>query len=142
MNNNMDKDVLISLKGISGQSGGEPMEFITEGKYSRIGDVYYVSYQESRMTGMDGTTTTLEIDKDSVTMRRKGSVNTSFMFKKGQKSVSHYSTEYGVFTINIVARDLDIRVDDNGGELEIIYEMDAFDNKGSRNNFSMKIREV
>jgi uncharacterized beta-barrel protein YwiB (DUF1934 family) len=138
----MKKDVIISVKGTVDSGGDNAIELVTEGKYTKKGENYFISYNESDMTGMEGTVTTLEIAKDSVILTREGSVNTSFIFRKGESNVSHYATEFGIFTIGIRARDISINVDDMGGELDINYEMDTFDSRGSRNNFHMTIREA
>ena len=62
----MNKEVLISFKGT--QNNGEErdkIELYTEGKFYKKGDHYYISYAESELTGMEGTTTTLKVDKKS-----------------------------------------------------------------------------
>lgn len=140
----MKKDVIISVKGsqISEDSDENVMELITEGKYYKKGDTYFITYKESEVTGMKGTTTTLKVVDNMVTLMRFGSVNSQFVFQRGQKHVSYYDTEYGAFTISVYTNQMEIKVDDNGGEIRVGYELEIDNNKTGENDFHMFIREA
>lgn len=140
----MDKDVIISVKGTQTYSNQETneLELITEGKYCKDGDAYLITYNESEVTGMEGTTTTLKVADGVITLTRCGSINSIFMFQRGQKHISYYDTEYGSFTIGVVTNDMDINVNDNGGEIRVDYQLE-FDNiKSGNSDFHMLIREA
>lgn len=140
----MNKNVIISLKGTQTSDSKERdvLELITEGKYYKKGHTYYITYKESEVTGMEGTTTTLKVDNGVITLMRFGSVNSQFIFQKGQKHVCHYDTEYGTFTIGVYANEVDINVDDNGGEIKVDYQLEFGNNKSGINDFYMLIREA
>jgi uncharacterized beta-barrel protein YwiB (DUF1934 family) len=140
----MDKDVIISLKGSQTNSNKETsvLELVTEGKYYKVGETYLITYDESEMTGMEGTTTTLKVSDGVVTLSRSGSINSIFMFQQGQKHLSHYDTEYGSFTIGVVTNEMNIDVDDSGGEISVDYQLEFDNNKYGYNDFHMLIREV
>lgn len=140
----MDKNVIISVKGMQVSDDSEPniMELITEGKYYSQDGAYYVTYNESEVTGMSGTTTTLKVADGIVTLMRFGSVNSHFVFQRGQKHVSYYDTEHGAFTIAVIANEVDICVDDNGGEIRVGYQLEVDNNKTGENDFHMLIREA
>jgi len=140
----MDKDVIISVKGAQNDGGGsgETLELITEGKYYKEGDAYCVTYNESEVTGMEGTTTTLRIDGETVTLIRVGSVNSQFVFRKGLRHICHYDTEYGAFTIGVYTKRVNVDVDDHGGEIQVDYELEIGNNKSGTNDFYMFIREA
>jgi uncharacterized beta-barrel protein YwiB (DUF1934 family) len=140
----MNKNVIISVKGIQTSPNNDKniLELVTEGKYYKKGDAYYVTYKESEVTGMEGTTTTLKISDGVVTLMRFGSVNTQFIFEQGQKHVSYYDTKYGTFTIMVTARTVSIDVDDSGGEIKVDYKLEIDDNKTGENDLHMLIREV
>jgi len=120
----------------------ENLELVTEGKYYKKGSTYYITYKESQVTGMEGTTTTLKISDGEVTILRFGTVNSQMVFKKGQKSYSYYDTVYGAFTIAIFSNEVDINVDDNGGEIRVDYTLEIDNNTLGKNNFYMNIRET
>jgi uncharacterized beta-barrel protein YwiB (DUF1934 family) len=140
----MQKNVIISLMGTqaSEDMDDSKLELVTEGRYYKKGDTYYVTYKESEVTGMEGTTTTLKVDKDVITLMRFGSINTQFIFEQGQKHVSHYDTNFGAFTIGVLTHDMNVRMDDNGGEIWVDYALEIDNNKTGGNDFHMLIREA
>jgi len=58
----VNKNVIISVKGVQTSENNDKnvLELVTEGKYYKKGNAYYVTYKESEVTGMEGTTTTLK----------------------------------------------------------------------------------
>jgi len=140
----MDKNVIISVKGVQTAEDRETnvLELVTEGKYYKKDDAYYVTYNESEVTGMNGTTTTLKIAGGIVTLMRSGSVNSHFIFQQGQKHVSYYDTEHGAFTIGVLASEVDVRMDDNGGEIRVGYQLEIDNSRSGENDFYMSVREA
>ena len=140
----MNKNVIISVKGtqVSPDNDTNMLELVTEGKYYKKGDSYYVTYKESEVTGMDGTTTTLKVADGKVTLMRFGAVNSQFIFEEGQKHMSYYDTAYGAFTIGVLANKVDIDVNDRGGEIWVDYQLEIDNNKSGENDFYMLIREA
>jgi uncharacterized beta-barrel protein YwiB (DUF1934 family) len=140
----MNKNVIISVKGIQSSTGKDSnkLELITEGKYYRKGADYFITYKESQVTGMDGTTTTLKVSDGVITLMRFGSVNTQFIFEKGQKHMSYYDTVYGTFTVSVVANQVNINMDDAGGEIRVDYDIEIDNNKTGENDLHLFIREA
>ena len=60
----MEKEVVISVKGIQTYEGTAPdaVELVTKGRMAQEGESYTLSYQESELTGLEGTRTTLRIE--------------------------------------------------------------------------------
>ena len=139
----MYKNIIVSLIGLQINEGMEPdiMELVTEGTYSKNGDSHYISYQERETTGMDGTTTTIEASGDILTLVRNGSVNTQFIFEQGKKHLSYYDTGNGAFTIDIMARNVEIDIGEHSGNIRIGYEMAVNDGRRVFNDVIMEIRE-
>lgn len=140
----MNKNVIISVKGTQSSPDSDPniLELVTEGKYYKKGESYFVTYRESEMTGMEGTTTTLKVSDGKVTLMRFGSVNSQFIFEEGQKHMSYYDTAYGAFTIGVLASKVDIDVNDEGGEIWVDYQLEIDNNNSGENDFYMLIREA
>ncbi len=140
----MSKNVIINVKGIQTdlEKDENTLELITEGKYYQKGNNYYITYKESEVTGMLGTTTTLKVGDGVVTLMRFGKVNSQFVFQKGQKHISSYETEYGIFTIGVYANNVDIKIDDKGGEIRVGYQVEIDNHSAGRNDFYMQIREA
>lgn len=131
------KNVIISLKGFNNEK--QQLEFITEGKLFSKENYYYVTYQESEMTGMEGTTTTVKIKDKEVSLIRHGSVTSNFIFQEGISNTSLYKTE---FTIAITAKKIDVNMSETGGVIEMDYLLELLDGNNSNNKFYMTIKEV
>jgi uncharacterized beta-barrel protein YwiB (DUF1934 family) len=140
----LSKQVIIVVKGAQTYEGRESdgLELVTEGKYYKKGDAYFITYKESEVTGMDGTTTTLKVMNGIVTLMRFGSVNSHFIFERGQKYLSYYETPNGTFTVGVLANDVNINIGDNGGEIHIGYELEIDNTITGENEFQMFIREA
>lgn len=140
----MNKNVIINVKSTQTDidNDASTLELITEGKYYQKGSNYYISYKESEVTGMLGTTTTLKVEDGVVTLMRFGKVNSQFVFQKGQKHISAYETEYGNFTIGVYANNVDININDAGGEIRVGYRIEIDNQSTGRNDFYMFIREA
>lgn len=140
----MDKSVIISVVGNQNTENGDSniLELITEGRYYKEDDAYFITYNESEVTGLEGTTTTIKIVDDIVTLMRVGSVNSQFVFQKGRRHISYYDTLQGAFTIGVFANSVDVKMDDNGGEISVDYQIEIDNNKTGYNDFCMSIREA
>jgi uncharacterized beta-barrel protein YwiB (DUF1934 family) len=140
----MSQNVIINVKGIQTDidNDSNTLELITEGKYYQKGNNYYITYKESEVTGMVGTTTTLKVGDGIVSLMRFGKVNSQFVFQKGQKHISSYETEFGNFTIGVFANNVDININDAGGEIRVGYQIEIDNLSTGRNDFYMLIREA
>lgn len=149
----MDKDVLITVKGTQiSQMEDEnnedrpeypnEVELVTEGKYFKEENSYYVIYNESEMTGFEGTTTTLKIADGVVVLRRSGTVNSQIVFQEGHKHISYYDTAEGAFTIGVYANKVNINIDENGGKIFIDYLLEIDEKSTIKRDFCIVIKEV
>ncbi len=140
----MNKEVLISFVGT--QDDGEDcekIELFTEGKLYEKGGNFFVSYAESSLTGMEGTTTTLKVDRENniITMMRFGSNSTHLIFEKGKKHICCYETGYGALSVGVLAEYVDIELDETGGRLAARYSIDVNNRLLGNNDFDIKIKE-
>ncbi|MDP4180144.1 MAG: DUF1934 domain-containing protein [Bacillota bacterium] len=140
----MKKYVIISVKGTQTSNNLDTniLELVTEGKYYKKGNAYFITYKESEVTGMEGTTTTLKISDGVVTLMRFGAVNSQFIFEQGQKHLSYYDTTYGTFTVGVYANEVEVKVNDEGGEIKVDYQLEIDNNKSGENDFHVFIREA
>ena len=88
----MEKDVIISIRGTQDYSGTDPdtMELVTEGKLAVQDGALCLSYEESELTGMEGTTTVFQVEPEKVTLLRLGSVQSEMVFEEGRRHMSLY----------------------------------------------------
>ncbi len=77
------------------------IELVTPGRrYSKNG-VYYITYQETEISGMAGATTLLKIYNDHVILVRLGAVEQRQEFRVGKSSLSSYVTAYGTLAMSV-----------------------------------------
>ena len=109
----MDNNVIISIKGMQSLDGAEneTVELVTEGTLIRDGDgEYTISYQESEVTGMEGTLTTFQIERGRVTLLRIGEFNSQMVFEQGRRHLSMYDTPYGALSVGVNTRRMRCRI--------------------------------
>ena len=79
--------VLLSIRGEQYFDGMEPdiTELMTEGTMELMPEGVAFSYEESALTGMEGTTTTFETRGRQVILTRSGAVNSQMIFEEGRQ---------------------------------------------------------
>ena len=138
------KDVWISFHSVNGYDDEEPdsLEFFTDGQYLFQDPVACLSYQESDVTGLEGTRTSVTILPDQVVVDRAGTVQSRMIFKEGSKSSFLYSTPFGQATMGVDTRSIRQSVDEHGGRVEIDYVVDMEHAVVARNKFSITIQQM
>lgn len=140
----MEKDVVISIKGTQRYDNNDPdvIELVTQGRLSREGESYTLSYQESELTGLEGTLTTIQVDGEQVTLMRVGEFTSQMVFQEGRRHLSMYNTPYGAMAIGVNTRHLLAELNDQGGDIEIDYSIEIDHALAGRSVFQIKIKEA
>lgn len=140
----MDKEVVISIKGIQKYEGALPdvVELVTEGRLAREGSSYTLSYQESELTGLEGTLTTIQVDGEQVTLLRVGEFNSQLVFQEGRRHLSVYNTPYGAMSVGVHTRHLLAELSDQGGDIEVDYSIEVDHALAGRNIFRINVKEA
>ena len=139
----MEKNVIISIKGVQRLEDADPdtMELVTEGRLEQDGNSYTLSYQESELTGLEGTTTTFRIAPDRITLRREGTLNSEMIFQEGQKHVSLYETPYGGLMLGVNTHRAKADLGTAGGRLSIRYALEVDSQPIGENSFEIQVTE-
>ncbi len=140
----MEKDVIISILGKQLYDGSEQdsMELVTEGKLVQEEESLRLSYEESELTGMVGTTTLFQVEPRRVTLLRIGAVSSEMVFEQGKRHTSLYNTPYGSMEVGIKARKLNSTLTMQGGKLEIDYDIEIDHRLAGQNLFRIEVREA
>ena len=136
----MEKSAVISIRSFSDLDKDEVIEVVTPGKFHLGESEFKAVYEESEISGMDGTTTTLVIKDDVLVLEREGSTSTRMEFKKGEDVISLYNTPYGMMNINISTKELDIDMDEDGGVIYTKYVLGLEGQPGITTDLKVKIR--
>jgi uncharacterized beta-barrel protein YwiB (DUF1934 family) len=120
----MKKKAIISVLSKQGNSKDDnDIEVVTPGEFYKKDDCYYAVYNETKISGMEGTTTTMKIYPKTFSLIRMGTTATKMDFKENSENLVLYNTPYGILELKIETKDLKINVDDEGGEVSIDYNM-------------------
>ena len=140
----MLKDVLISIRSVQdyGGSGEDSMEFVTDGYYFYDDGVGCLSYQESEVTGMEGTRTSVMVGPDQVVVDRDGTVNSRIVFREGLKNSFLYRTPWGNATFGLDTRKIRQDFGETGGKMEIDYVLDMEHAVVTRNLFQITVDQT
>lgn len=125
---NLREDHIIRIKSSIEQDGEvNRIELMTRGHFTRRGNSFYISYQETETTGYEGCTTTLKVSDDSskVTMLRYGTANTQLTIERGRRHVCHYETNYGSMTMGVTADEIACKLTEKGGTVAFSYLLDG-----------------
>ena len=139
----MENNVIISIQGKQSfeAQDDDTIELVTEGCLEPDGDDgYTLSYQESELTGLEGTLTTFQIERDRVTLLRVGEVNSQMVFEEGRQHTSLYETPFGELSVDIQTSSLRHNLSERGGGMEIRYSIAVEHTVTGRNCFKIQVR--
>jgi len=119
------KDVLVKLKGTQETEDGEKnkIELVTEGKFYEKNNSYYLIYDESEISGLENSTTSLKIKQDEISMKRFGDNNSKMEFKKNYKYTTLYSTMYGNLDMEVSTQKIQVEIKEGRGKISLKYKL-------------------
>ena len=134
--------VLLSIRGEQYFDGIDPdaTELMTEGSMVLTGDGMVLTYEESQLTGMEGTTTTFEVKGSRVILTRTGKVNSQMVFEEGRQHTSLYETPFGELSVDIQTSVLKHNLTERGGVMEIKYSIAVEHTVTGRNCFKIRVK--
>ena len=142
----MIKDVWISISNrqsdAQAQSEEETLMFDTAGHYYFNDGIGVLSYQESELTGLEGTQTSVMVMPNQVVVDRDGTLAGRMIFKEGCKDSFPYHTPYGQMMMGIDTRRIRHNFNENGGDVEIDYITDLAHAYVTKNKFRISVKEM
>ena len=136
----MSKKAIISICSTQDIREKEKIEVVTVGEFSINGDEFIATYDETEISGMEGTKTTLKIKGDKVVLHREGTTSTKMEFQKDNTQVALYNTPYGMLELKTSTKELDLDVNEKGGNISIKYHLIAGGQEPIKTNLDMKIK--
>ena len=134
--------VILTVRGEQYYDGVDPdaTELMTEGTLEMTEDGLRFWYEESELTGMEGTTTSFEVKGPRVTLSRAGKVNSQMVFEEGMQHTSMYETPFGELTVDIQTSSLKHNLSERGGVMEIRYSIAVEHVVTGRNCFKIRVK--
>ena len=134
--------VVLTIRGEQYYDDMEPdgTELITEGTMEVEEGRILLSYEETELTGMQGTTTCFVVEDKRVTLVRSGSVNSQMVFEEGRQHTSLYETPFGEMAVDIQTAKLLHNLNERGGLMEIKYSIAVEHTVTGRNRFKIRVK--
>lgn len=138
----MKKDVIIQIHSSQEFDGCDPdkISLLTEGVFYKKKDKYYIIYEESPLSGLGQSKTTLKIEQDIITLIRSGENPTHLIFQEGEHHIGLYNTIAGAYTLGVKTRKLANAIDDAGGFIELEYDVELNYQTTGHNKFKLEIK--
>ena len=136
------RPVLLTIRSEQLFEGQEPdsIELMTEGTMETTEEGFRLSYQETELTGMEGTTTAFEIKGSQVILTRSGTVSSQMVFEEGKQHTSLYETPFGELSVDIQTSRLRHTLSERGGLLDLRYSIAIEHAVTGRNAFKIRVR--
>ena len=134
--------VVLSIRGEQSFDGTDPdaTELMTEGTLELTEAGLRLRYQETELTGMEGTSTTFEVRGPQVILTRTGKINSQMVFEEGRQHTSLYETPFGELTVDIQTGRLRHNLSERGGLLEIQYSIAVEHTVTGKNSFKIRVK--
>lgn len=122
----MKQTVLLSIRGKQSYPGQDPevIELVTEGTMTSVLNGWEISYEESDLTGLTGTTTTFLVEPGCITLTRKGPLSSQMVFREGVYHESLYQMAFGAMMISVCASRVDFEITGQGGVIDLVYAIE------------------
>lgn len=125
------------------EDDGGKIELYSEGELIVDGKRAVISYDESELTGMEGSRTEVGFDLDRpglITMMRSGSVSTVLVFERGERHICTYQTEFMPFEICVNTKDVKNTLLEDG-RIYLDYIVEIRGAQAERTVFTVEIGE-
>ena len=121
----MERNIRLRIFSTQQYTGeeAEHTEFFTEGHMRKDNDTWLLSYEETALTGLPGTTTTFAVTPEKITLTRTGALRSQMEFALGQEHHSLYDMGFGTLMIAVRPTQMQISLCEDGGFFEVIYAL-------------------
>lgn len=130
MTNTKNKRAVVHVTGMQfsrgdATDGEDRIETITPGSFQKIGEYYYIKYEEMQEGFTEATDVLLKVKPGHLEMTKKGLVNVHMVIAAGQSDQTSYTTPFGNFLFGLHGKRVTVAEDEKGLHVSASYRMDA-----------------
>ncbi len=103
----------------------ETIESMIQGSCKKIGDVYYIKYEELQEGFTEKTDVLLKAKPGYLEMIKKGLINVHMIIAAGETHQTNYTTPFGDLLFTIRGKNVAVSEDEEGVRLRARYSMDV-----------------
>lgn len=121
-----EKKVMIACTSLQRDEEGRTEKIVLEtpGVYGKTKTYSYVKYEETSLSGLAGTTTTIRMYKDYATLSRTGAFLQETVFRPGTVERSSYMTPMGPVEMITTAHQVENSINKGNGRLRLVFEVE------------------
>ena len=127
-----------------GIESNEPTEMLIEGRLLKGNERVELVYEESELSGMEGSVTSVGFDRSNpglISMMRSGTVSTALVFEENQRHICVYRTPFSDFEVCSLA----LRVENallSEGRIELDYIIEIHGAQAERCRMTLTVHEI
>lgn len=137
------KQIMVSVKSIQRDAEGTDavVELVSHGKYYETARAKHIVYNESAVTGLEGTKTTIKVYKNSVVLLRTGQISMRHEYRLGKTNETEIETPFGGLSLAMYTHELTSDITDGTGFVHLGYDISLGGEWQYYNQLHIEIRE-
>jgi len=136
----MNKKAIITVDSAVLNEDEDLISVVTPGDFYEIEDGFKAEYDETKLSGMEGTRTTIIIRKNSFDLIREGTTEAKMEFENNKRAISLYKTPFGILDIKIDTRKLNIDITKDGGTINTMYILEIGGQQALKTNLTITMK--
>ena len=121
----MTRPVVLRIDSCQQALNEEPerTRLTTGGTLELDGEAVVLTYEESALTGLEGTTTSFRVEPKRTVLERHGTLESRMVFEPGREDCSLYDMGFGALMIRVRGVEIKSNLGADGGTLEVRYQI-------------------
>ena len=140
----MTRPVVLRIDSCQQALNEEPerTRLTTGGTLELDGEAIVLTYEESALTGLEGTTTSFRVEPKRTVLERHGTLESRMVFEPGREDCSLYDMGFGTMMISVVTEGMTTLLNEHGGVLDLDYRVEVEHAPCSHNYYHIEIQTV
>ena len=143
----MTEDILISVRGLhtldieQKEEETDELEMTMSGKYYFRNGKHYVLFEETDEESQSVVKNRFKLSEDRLEISKKGVMNATMTFQRGEKSSSWYGTPVGDVQLGIEVTDMQLMEGEDEIEMNVAYALEMNSEHVSDSRIRLRIME-
>lgn len=143
----MTEDILVSVRGLhtldteQEEEQEDELEMTMPGKYYFRNGKHYVLFEETDEESRSIVKNRFKISEDRLEISKKGMMNTTMTFQRGEKSSSWYGTPVGDVQLGIEVTEMQLTEGEDEIEMNVAYALEMNSEHVSDARIRLRIME-
>lgn len=138
----MTRPVVLRIDSCQQAFNEEPerTRLTTGGTLELDGEAVVLTYEESALTGLEGTTTSFRVEPRRTVLERHGTLESRMVFEPGREDCSLYDMGFGALMIRVRGVEIKSNLGADGGTLEVRYQIVIEEEEAGSVSYRIEVR--